>query len=127
MISIIVPCYNEKVIIKDFIEALKTKVNNIENFELIFIDNNSSDKTFEIIQNYKSEFKYFKLIKLSNYFGKEAAILAGLDACEGEAAVIIDPDLEDPIELIDKLINKLHEGYDVVLTVRKSDQTTTTF
>ena len=113
---------DEKVIIKDFIEPLRTKVNNIENFELIFIDNNSSDKTFEIIHNYKSEFKYFKLIKLSNYFGKEAAILAGLDACEGEAAIIMDPDLEDPIELIDKLINKLYEGYDVVLTVRKSEQ-----
>ena len=122
MISIIVPCYNESVIIKDFIEAVKTKVKNIQNFELIFIDNNSTDETFEIIQNSKSEFKYFKIIKLSNYFGKEAAILAGLDACEGEAAIIMDPDLEDPIELIDKLILKLQEGYDVVLTVRKSEQ-----
>ena len=63
-----------------------------------------------------------KLIKFSNYFGKEAAILAGLDHCSGKAGIIMDPDLEDPLIVIKSLIEKWEEGYDVVYTIRTSEQ-----
>ena len=108
MLSIIIPCYNEEEIIEDFIDELKENVDKIkEDFEIIFVDNKSSDKTVSKIKQNLNKFDKCKIICLSNYFGKESAILSGLDNCQGESAIIMDPDLEDPPELIDQLINKL--------------------
>ena len=122
MISIIIPCYNEASILGEFINILEKKISNLdEKFEIIFIDNNSSDDTVKIIETKLNKINKYKIIKLSNYFGKESAILSGLDHCEGDAAIVMDPDLEDPPELIPELINKLKSGYDVVFTIRKSE------
>lgn len=122
MISIIIPCYNEASILGEFINILEKKISNLdEKFEIIFIDNNSSDDTVKIIETKLNKINKYKIIKLSNYFGKESAILSGLDYCEGDAAIVMDPDLEDPPELIPELINKLKSGYDVVFTIRKSE------
>ncbi len=122
MISIIVPCYNEEAIIKIFIKTLEEELSKIdEDFELIFIDNNSKDSTFELLKNNIGKKNAFKIIKLSNYFGKEAAILSGLDESNGDSAIIMDPDLEDPPDLIKELIEKWKNGYDVVFTVRESE------
>ena len=101
MISIIVTCYNEADIIGEFIPALKKEISQIEEeFELIFVDNKSNDNTLKIIKENISTFNNYKIISLSNYFGKESGILAGLDNSEGDAIIIMDPDLEDPPELI---------------------------
>ena len=119
MISIIVTCFNESEIINEFIIALNRELSKInEKFEIIFIDNKSSDNTLEIIKKNIDLFKNYKIISLSNYFGKESGILAGLDNSEGEAIIIMDPDLEDPPELIKDLIMKWKEGYDVVYATR---------
>lgn len=123
MISIIVPCFNEEIILPSFIKELQNSIKKLNyKFELILIDNNSSDSTWVIMNTFKSKFIKLKLIKFSNYFGKEAAILAGLDHCSGKAAIIMDPDLEDPPILIKSLIDKWKEGYDVVYTTRTSEQ-----
>lgn len=122
MISIIIPCYNESSILPEFIKTLEDKISEInDKFEIIFVDNNSSDETVKIIQEKLNKSNKYKIIKLSNYFGKESAILSGLDNCQGESAIIMDPDLEDPPELIDQLIDKMKKGYDVVLTVRQTE------
>ena len=122
MISIIVTCFNESAIIKEFIIALNKEISKInEKFELIFVDNKSSDNTLEIIKNNIGLFKNYKIISLSNYFGKESGILAGLDNSTGEATIIMDPDLEDPPELIKDLIEKWKEGYEVVYAKRNKD------
>lgn len=122
MISIIVPCYNEEAILEEFLDELETSTINLEyEFELILIDNNSSDSTWNILSNCKKKFAFIKLIKFSNYFGKESAILAGLDHSSGKAAIIMDPDLEDPPSFIINLINKWKEGYEVVYTIRTSE------
>ena len=119
MISIIITCFNESAIIKEFIIALNKEISKInEKFELIFVDNKSSDNTLEIIKNNIGLFKNYKIISLSNYFGKESGILAGLDNSTGEATIIMDPDLEDPPELIKDLIIKWKVGYDVVYATR---------
>jgi len=119
MISIIITCFNESEIINEFIIALNNEISKInEKFEIIFIDNKSSDNTLEIIKKNIDLFKNYKIISLSNYFGKESGILAGLDNSEGEAIIIMDPDLEDPPELIKDLIIKWKEGYDVVYATR---------
>jgi|688.fasta_scaffold215026_2 glycosyltransferase involved in cell wall biosynthesis len=122
MISIVVPCYNEEDILVNFLEELKKSTLNLEyEFELILIDNNSSDSTWIIMNEYKTKFAKLKLIKLSNYFGKESAILSGLDQSSGKSVIIMDPDLEDPPHLIGNLIDKWNEGYEVVYTVRTSE------
>jgi len=121
MISIIVTCYNESDIIGEFIPALNKEIAQIkEEFELIFVDNKSNDNTLEIIKKNINIFNNYKIISLSNYFGKESGILAGLDNSEGEAIIIMDPDLEDPPELIKEFINKWKEGYDVVYATRNT-------
>ena len=123
MISIIVPCFNEENIIEKFVLELSNTIDNInKDFELIFIDNSSSDQTFSKLNILKDKFNKLKIIKFSNYFGKEAAILAGLDKCSGESAIIMDPDLEDPPNLIPELIDKWENGYEVVLTKRRSEE-----
>ena len=123
MISIIVTCFNESEIINEFIIALNKEISKInEKFEVIFVDNKSSDDTPEIIKNNIELFKNYKIISLSNYFGKESGILAGLDNSAGDAIIIMDPDLEDPPELIKDLIRKWKEGYEVVYAKRDKVQ-----
>ena len=125
MITIIIPCYNEKEIIKDFIDELYSNVKNLkDDFEIIFIDNKSTDNTVNILKENIAVFENYKLICLSNYFGKEAAILSGLDKASGDASIIMDPDLEDPPSLIQELIAKWKEGNDVVYAQRKNTETT---
>ena len=124
MITIIIPCYNEKEIIKDFIDELYLNVKSLkDDFEIIFIDNKSTDNTVDILKENIEVFKNYKLICLSNYFGKEAAILSGLDKASGDASIIMDPDLEDPPSLIQELIGKWKEGNDVVYAQRKNTET----
>ena len=123
MISIIVTCFNESEIINEFILSLNKEISKIsEEFEVIFVDNKSSDSTPEIIKDNIKLFKNYKIIYLSNYFGKESGILAGLDNSDGDAIIIMDPDLEDPPELIKDLIKKWKEGYDVVYATRNKVQ-----
>ena len=122
MISIISPCFNEESVLPSFLETIEKIIKNLDHeFELILVDNNSSDSTWEKMKLNEKKFKNIKLIKFSNYFGKEAAILAGIDNCKGDAAIIIDPDLEDPPELITEMIDKWKQGHDVVLTQRLSE------
>ena len=119
MISIVVTCFNESEIINEFIVALNNEIKKInEKFEVIFVDNKSNDNTLEIIKKNVEIFNNYKIISLSNYFGKESGILAGLDNSDGDAIIIIDPDLEDPPELIKDLILKWKEGYEVVYAKR---------
>ena len=123
MISIIITCFNESEIINEFVIALNKEISKInKKFEVIFVDNKSSDDTLEKIKNNIELFENYKIISLSNYFGKESGILAGLDNSEGDAIIIIDPDLEDPPELIKDLITKWEEGFDVVYATRNKVQ-----
>ena len=125
MISIVIPCFNENLIINDFIDELKNNIDQIkEEFEIIFVDNKSNDTTLDLIIKKKQIFKNCKILCLSNYFGKESAILAGLDSANGEASIIMDPDLEDPPSLIKELIKYWNEGNDVVYAQRKNTETT---
>jgi len=125
MISIVIPCYNEELIIEDFIKELNLNLSKIdENFEIIFIDNKSKDKTIQKIKENLKILNNAKIICLTNYFGKESAILSGIDNSKGESCIIMDPDLEDPPSLINDMINEWKKGFNVVYAVRKSIETT---
>ena len=89
-------------------------------FEVLLVNDGSKDKTFEIMQELREKDKRFCYLNLSRNFGKETAMIAGLDYCKGDAVVIIDADLQDPPELIPEMIIYWEEGYDDVYAKRKS-------
>ena len=125
MISIVIPCFNEESIIEDFINELHENISKIdESFEVIFVDNKSNDKTIDKIRKNLKFFKNVKIICLTNYFGKESAILSGIDNTKGDSCIIMDPDLEDPPYLIREMIIEWKKGFDVVYALRSSIKTT---
>ena len=96
-------------------------------FEILLVNDGSKDKTFEIMQELREKDKRFCYLNLSRNFGKETAMIAGLDYCNGDAVVIIDADLQDPPELIPEMIKYWEEGYDDVYAKRKSREGETFF
>ena len=121
-ISIIVPAYNEEESLPFLYERLTNLLNSIENyeFEVLFINDGSKDKTLEIIKELRQKDERFCYVNLSRNFGKEVAMMAGLDYAKGDAVIFIDADLQDPPELIPELIKYWEEGYDDVYAKRKS-------
>ncbi|MFV0274717.1 MAG: glycosyltransferase family 2 protein [Bacilli bacterium] len=124
MLSIIVPCYNEEKVIQVFYKELKKVVSNNDiKYELIFIDDGSKDKTIKVIENFIKKDKNIELISFSRNFGKEAAMLAGLEAANGDFVVLMDSDLQDPPKLLPTMLKTIiDEGYDSVATRRVSRQ-----
>lgn len=121
-ISIIVPAYNEEESLPFLYERLTKLIDSIENykFEVLFINDGSKDKTLEIIKELRKKDKRYCYVNLSRNFGKEVAMMAGLDYAKGDAVIFIDADLQDPPELIPELIKYWEEGYDDVYAKRKS-------
>jgi len=118
-ISIVCPCYNEEEVIEIFLEHVEPILKKVnKSYEIIFINDGSTDKTLEVLLNAKNKHENIRIINLSRNFGKEAALSAGLDHVNGELAIPIDVDLQDPPELIISFIQKWEEGYDVVLAKR---------
>jgi glycosyltransferase involved in cell wall biosynthesis len=120
-ISIIVPMYNEEENVADFYKRLKSTLNTINmSYEVICVDDGSSDKTLEKLLELRNIDENVKIINFSRNFGKEIALTAGIDYSIGSAVIPIDADLQDPPEVIIELINKWKEGYDMVYAVRKN-------
>ena len=121
-ITIIVPAYNEVEALPYFFDRIKNVVDDIKNynFEILFINDGSKDKTLEIIKKYKEKENRISYVNLSRNFGKEVAMIAGLDYAKGDAIVFMDADLQDPPELIPELIKWWEEGYDDVYAKRKT-------
>ena len=121
-ITIIVPAYNEEEALPYFFDRIKNVVDDIKNynFEILFINDGSKDKTLEIIKKYKEEENRISYVNLSRNFGKEVAMIAGLDYAKGDAIVFMDADLQDPPELIPELKKWWEEGYDDVYAKRKT-------
>ena len=120
-ISIIVPCYNEEQSIPYFYEEINKISKQLKNdFEFIFINDGSKDKTIEAIKQYAKKDKRVKYINFSRNFGKEAAMYAGLEYSTGDYVAIMDADLQDPPSLLPEMLNflKNNTDYDCVGTRR---------
>lgn len=121
-ISIIVPCYNEEQAIPFFYDEITKTVEEMKNnFEFIFINDGSKDKTIEVIKQYSKKDKRVKYIHFSRNFGKEAAMLAGLKLSTGDYVAIMDADLQDPPSLLPQMLSILEDpnnDYDCVGTRR---------
>lgn len=119
-ISIIVPCYNEEEALPLFYkEVNKVSETMDEEFEFIFVNDGSSDKTLEVIKNLTKLDERCKYINFSRNFGKEAAMYAGLELSTGDYVTLMDADLQDPPSLLPKMLKLIkEEGYDSVGTRR---------
>lgn len=117
-ISVIVPCYNEEESIPLFYNEIKKVANNMKaKFEIIFINDGSSDNTLNIIRQLAKSDKMIRYISFSRNFGKEAGILAGLSASRGKYVCMMDVDLQDPPNLLIEMYDEIQSGeYDCIAT-----------
>ena len=122
-ISIIAPFFNECESLPFFYREIIKTINQINQyeFELIFIDDGSTDKSLKYLLDIARKDTKINIIELSRNFGKEAALTAGIDVSIGDAIIPIDVDLQDPPSLILKFIKKWEDKNDVVLA-RRSDR-----
>ncbi len=117
LISVIVPCYNEEETIKLYYEAMEEQMAKMAevNFEIIFVNDGSKDKTLEEIRALALKDKRIKYISFSRNFGKEAGIIAGLEKALGDYVCMMDVDLQDPPSLLEEMYTTLkNEDYDCV-------------
>lgn len=124
LISYILPVYNEQASLEEFYTTLSEVLAKEPNylFELIFINDGSKDSSFQILQTLHEKDDRITVVNFSKNFGHQMAITAGLDIANGDAAIIMDTDLQDPPETSIKLIEKWQEGFQVVYAQRKQRQ-----
>jgi len=121
-ISIIIPAYNEEETLMLLYERLKQLMNKMSNynFEVLFVNDGSKDRTIEIIKQLRGDDIRINYVDFSRNFGKEVAMIAGLDYANGDCVIFMDADLQDPPELIPELVKYWEEGYDDVYARRNS-------
>lgn len=121
-ISIIVPAYNEEESLPMLFERVTALIDSIPRyeFEVLFVDDGSKDKTLELIKEQRKKDNRYSYVTFARNFGKETAMIAGLDYAKGDAVIFIDADLQDPPEVIPELIHWWEQGYDDVYAKRNS-------
>lgn len=119
-ITLLIPAYNEQEVLEPLFERLDLLAKNVKKyqFEFLFVNDGSRDETMEIIKKQAEKDKRISYINLSRNFGKEIAMIAGIDHVRGDAMVVLDADLQDPPELIPEMIKYWEEGYDDVYAKR---------
>ena len=122
-ISIVVPVYNEEENVPILYDKLKEVLEKIPyDYEIIFVDDGSIDRTREILEEIASKDKKVKVIEFARNFGQTPAMMAGMDYATGDVIVTMDGDLQNDPEDIPRLLEKIEEGYDVVSGWRKNRQ-----
>lgn len=128
VLSLIVPVKDEEEAIAPFVERVTKALSGVadaasEQFEILFVDDGSTDSTMDQIRQANSADKRVRALSLSRNFGKEAALSAGLDHARGEAVVPMDVDLQDPPEVLGDMIAKWRQGFEIVYGVRTNRET----
>lgn len=121
LLSIVVSCYNEELAIPLFYKEVKKMIEKMDylDFEIVFVDDGSKDKTLEILKKLAKKDKQVKYVSFSRNFGKEAAMYAGLEYSKGDYVTLMDADLQDPPAMLEKMYKYLESGeYDCVATRR---------
>ena len=121
-ITIIIPAYNEQEVLEPLLVRLANLADGQKKygFEFLFVNDGSSDETLDLVKAAAKKDRRISYVNLSRNFGKEVAMLAGLDHATGDAVVIIDADLQDPPELIPKMVSYWEDGYDDIYAKRRS-------
>jgi len=116
-LSVVVPCYNEGAHLKDFIEALKSTVASLTNtYEIIIINDGSKDNTNEVARALIAD-GHIRYLEFSRNFGKEAALMAGIDHTSGDATLLIDADFQHPLEKLTEMADLWQSGYEMIYGV----------
>ena len=123
-ITLLIPVYNEEYVLPQLFKRLDEFTKNTPDyqFEFLFINDGSTDKSFSIIVEQSKKDSRISYINLSRNFGKEIAMIAGIDYVKSDALVIIDADLQDPPELIQEMISYWEDGYNDVYARRNNRQ-----
>jgi glycosyltransferase involved in cell wall biosynthesis len=117
--SIVIPVFNEEDVILEIYSRLRQVMEGLNpHYELLFVDDGSTDTTTKILKELCHKDSKVKLLIFSRNFGQQAALSAGIDCASGKAVVLMDADLQDPPEVIPKMIKKWKQGYDVVYAKR---------
>lgn len=123
LISVIVPCFNEEAVFSETLKRLTETMSELStdayDYEIIFVNDGSKDQTLSLIKQAALNNQRIKCLNFSRNFGHQLAITAGLDHCQGDAAIVIDADLQDPPSVMLAMIEKWAEGFDVVFGKRK--------
>jgi glycosyltransferase involved in cell wall biosynthesis len=122
MITVIIPAYNEAGNIEPITRRISEQLKTSGSFEILFVDDGSTDTTLEEIKRMAKNENRVKYISFSRNFGHQKALKAGLDHANGDCTITMDADLQHPPELIKTLLDNWKEGYDVVYTVRKDTE-----
>jgi dolichol-phosphate mannosyltransferase len=120
-LSVVIPVYNERENLKNLTSRLQATLKSIsvDSFEVLYVDDGSRDGSDAILDAISAADPRYKVLHFSRNFGHQAALQAGLDAATGDAVVLMDADLQDPPELLGKLVAVWQQGFDVVYAVRK--------
>ena len=120
-LSVIIPVYNERESLPELTSRLRSFFSKFhKSYEVIFIDDGSTDESFTTLKNLISQDTQYKLIRLRKNFGQTTALTCGIDYAQGEILVPLDSDLENDPEDIPRLLEKIQEGYDIVSGWRKN-------
>ena len=120
-VSLIVPCYNEEQALPIFARELDLVVQGLSGyeFEVVMVNDGSSDKTLDVMRDISAKYGYFKYISFSRNFGKESAMYAGFCDTDGDYVAVMDADMQDPPSLLPEMLEILEDGeYDSVATRR---------
>ena len=122
LVSILVPCYNEEAVLHEFYRRTVQVIDGISryDFQFMFVNDGSRDHTLDIMRELHEEDSRVSYVNLLRNFGKEIAMIAGIDYLTGDAAIIMDADLQDPPELIPEMISWWEKGYQDVSAKRRS-------
>lgn len=133
ILSIVVPCYNEEDVIVEATKQFSLVLNRLiqqakisPKSQIVYVDDGSKDKTWALIHQISQFNPFVSGIKLSKNRGHQNAVLAGMMHVNGDAVITVDADLQDDINVIDKMVDQFHDGADIVYGVR-SDRSTDTF
>src|SRR5262249_32645467 len=121
LVSIIIPVFNEAETLGALMRRLCPVVERLDaDSEVIFVDDGSTDETSAMLFEMSGGDPHFKVLSFSRNFGHQAAITAGLDFANGDSAVVMDADLQDPPELLPDMLALMRQGYEVVSAQRQS-------
>lgn len=133
ILAVIIPCFNEEDVLSETTVRIKNKISDLiknrlisESSHVVFVDDGSKDKTWQIIEKTTKKNRMFQGIKLSRNYGHQNALLAGLFNSQAEIFISIDADLQDDVDIFDQMINRYIDGAQIVYGVR-SERTTDSF
>lgn len=136
ILTIVVPCYNEQEVLPETVKELGNILQNLvddhqisSESKILFVNDGSQDKTWQLISRYTNEYSYVAGVKFSRNYGHQNALIAGMTVAVdySDMIITIDADLQDDVNAIPKMVTKYNNGYDVVYGVRNSRQTDTFF